>query len=187
MHLFPVLRAQFEVYLSNTRPTEWRDSGWKVRQEMVISRVPSHRATSEDYEGTFLGGTIPDDLIAFQAWNGAGYRPLSEKEWLSAWKWLEGQSLCVPPPYLEDGLEPSARDIWGFAMENCAAQSLLDITFMRNGMVEWVKTASGEWGGMGKPRRIHPFHNPLTDPMLKPTSLTRRSKWLGFRLIRKAS
>ena len=185
MHLFPVLRAQFEVFLASTRPPSWRDEGYAAFLSAAIPRTPAWLAAPDNYEGAFLGGALPEDILAFQAWNGPGYRPLSDQEWLAAWKWLDSQPPCVMRADLEDRLEPSARDLWHFALQECAPKTLLDLSFLRHGLIEWVKTSSGEWSGMGKPRQAHPFHNPLKDPPLKPTSLTRRAKWLGFRLMRK--
>jgi len=187
MHLFPVLRAQFEAFLWQACPANWGDGGFGAYLSAAGPRVPAHLAGPDNYEGVLMGGALPEDVLAFQAWCGPAFRSPTDAEWLAAWRWLAGVPACVFPAALEDELAPAAREFWEFAFGNCASRTLLDLSFIRGGLIEWAKSQTNEWVGMGKPRQAHPFHNPLINPPLKPTSLTWRSKGFGFRLMRRAA
>ncbi|MCU0484856.1 MAG: hypothetical protein MUC85_01975 [Anaerolineales bacterium] len=187
VHLFPVLRAQFEAFLADAHPAGCEDAWYTKLVEAMLPRVPAWCATQENYESTLIGAMLPDDVTAFQAWCGSDFQPLSEQEWLEAWKWLASQPLSILTASLEDELASSARELWGMLLERPGKNTLLDLCLMRHGLIEWVRRGAEGWSGMGKPRRIHPFHNPLVDKPLAPTSFSRREKWFGFRLIRRAS
>jgi hypothetical protein len=184
IHLFPILRAQFEVFLSDNRSNRWGDEWYSRMSAAMTKRIPIWNLTKDNYEAVFLGGVLPDEIYAFQTWCGNNYYPLTLQCWLAGWKWLAGQPVSVIPIEIDNHLNQSARELWHFALTKLPCQTLLDLTFMRHGMVEWVKTPANEWTGTGKPRRIHPFHDPINDMPLKPTSISLRATWYSFRLLR---
>ena len=182
--LFPLARPQFEHFLAEARPPGWGDAWYAGFLEAGLPRRSACDLAGGDYEPAFVTGLLPTEVQAYSGWHGKGLRPPSVAEWRTAWRWLAEQSASIPPAELERSMSLTAACLWQGLLERLHPATLLDLSLMRGGVLEWVTEPGGEWLGMGQPRPGHhvkPFHNPLSDDPHRPTSLDRRSRWFGFR------
>lgn len=187
VHLFPVTKLQFEYFLAEARLTGYSD-GWYAELLKLNPRLSPNASNCGDYEQLLMTGLLPDEVNAYVRWHGRGFKLLTVEQWRETFRWLEKQSFSVLPAELDADLTPLARRLWdGLLIERCP-KNLLDFSLMRGGVIEWVEGSAGASLGMGQPREsFRPgFHDALRDTPFKPTSLVRRSKFFGFRLMRSA-
>jgi len=114
---------------------------------------------------------------------------LQHNEWKVAWKFLENQPLSALPPQIESHLSPLASKLWLFSKNLANPQNLLEFSMMKHGVLEWVLTNNelieNNLAGMGKPKKHYPFYYPITHHPIGPTSIEKRSKLFGLRLMRR--
>ncbi len=187
MHLFPVVKPQVESFLAEARQATY-DSTWYAELLKLNRRLSPAARSLAHYEQLFVTGLLPDDVQAFARWSGPGYAAPTVEQWRTAFQWLEKQSVSILPAKLERDLSPTAHRLWAGLLDELRPQTLFDLSLMRNGVVEWVSGPGGTWLGMGQPREsFYPnFHDALHDKPFEPTSLTRRSRLFGLRLMRSA-
>ena len=188
LHLFPVSRPQFEHYLCAAHPSGLGDA-WYTDLLTLLPRSSPATVSAECLEQLFCAGLLPSEVLDYVQWQGADYALPTVDAWRTAYAWLEKQDVSAPPAEIEDHLAPLARRLWHTVLTMRQPRTLLDLSLMRGGFLEWAAGAAGAWVGMGKPRpAFHPtLHDPLRDAPLSPTSLTRRSKVFGLRLLRAAT
>jgi hypothetical protein len=81
-------------------------------------------------------------------------------------------------------MAPAALRLWTALLDELHPQTILDLSLMRFGIVEWTTGLGGVWLGMGQPRveyHAH-FHEALSEPW-PPTMPNRRSRLFGMRLL----
>lgn len=188
LHLFPVSRPQFEHYLCAARPSGLGDA-WYTDLLKLLPRSSPATVSAERLEQLFCAGLLPSEVQDYVQWQGADYALPTVDAWRTAYAWLEKQDVSAPPAGIEDRLAPLARRLWHAVLTMRQPHTLLDLSLMRGGLLEWASGEAGAWVGMGKPRpAFYPtLHDPLRDAPLPPTSLTRRSKVFGLRLLRTAA
>ena len=182
-HLFPVAKPLFEHFMAEARLREYNDA-WYADVLALNPRL-STAVSFADYEQLFISGLLPDDVLAFARWHEQGTRLLSVEQWRAMFRWMENQDVSALPFELERELAPTAQCLWAGLLTELRPKTLLDLSLMRGGVVEWVEGPNRALLGMGQPREtFHPmFHDALHDKPFEPTSLSRRSKLFGFRLI----
>ncbi len=185
MQLFPITRSQHERLLA-PRPQACGDRWYAA----VLAASPRGwlREDAEELEPLLATALMPNEVGDLAAWYGRDYRTPGVEEWRTAYRWLAGQEASVPPGEVERAMDPTARRFWRAVQAAREPQTLLDLSLMNGGVLEWVQGANKEWQTLGKPRpAFHPtFLDPLRDPPQVPTSLTRRSRLFGIRFSRSA-
>jgi hypothetical protein len=182
VQLLPVTKVQFERFLAE--PNQFGD----VWYEEVLSlnpRVSYRRFTAEHRERLFLTGILPEEALAFARWLGSGFDLPTVEEWGAIYTELE--KAWTLPSSLADflaqrGTHPAAMIIQRLTKE-LQPQSLLDLSLMPGGVVEWVRQGNS-WVGLGAPRPK--FHPNVWSPLeVRSTRSGERLKFLGFRLVRR--
>jgi len=185
-HLFPLTKPQFEHFLAESRLPGYGDAWYSGLLANLTPRLSPCLPVPAEYEQLFITGLLPEDVLTYLDWHGEGMRLPTVGEWQTAWRWLADQEATVPSYELERDLAATARHLWSGLLLRLQPTSLLDLSLMRGGLIEWVQEPEGNWMGMGKPRKAHPFHDPLRDPPLQPAGDLRRSRWFGLRLVTSA-
>ena len=180
VHLFPILKAQFECFLTQTDLPEFGDQ-WYQQLLRYNPRLALSARTFGEYEQLCLTGLLPEDLAAFAEWQGSGFRSLTLREWQVAAEWMARQGLSVPPAEVEHAMALAARRIWTGLLAALQPQTLHDLALLRNGVVEWVIEPDGLAQGMGRPRQR--FQPGFAQSPWIPTSPPRRAKIWGGRLL----
>ncbi len=185
IHLFPVAKPQYEQFLADARPKGCGDN-WYLDLLKLNPRLSPAADSLVDYERLIITGVLPDDVRAYVHWQGPEYDLPTPNQWREAFQWMEAQDASVQPANLP--LDAVAYRLWNGLLDELQPKTLLDLSLMRNGVVEWVSGPGGAWLGMGQPREsfFPNFHDALYDKPFEPTSLTRRSRLFGFRLMRRA-
>jgi hypothetical protein len=106
LHLFPVAKPQFELFLAES--TDRRDA-WYTAALALNGRVSPWAATAANYEGLLMTGLLPEDGEAFAAH--LGLRLPTVREWRAAYGWLAGEDLSCPPANVEYAMAPAARQM----------------------------------------------------------------------------
>ena len=78
----------------------------------------------------------------------------------------------------------SAHIILDKLLAQTKASTLLELSLMRDGVLEWAQRQDGKWVGLGQPRIE--FFATLIDPLSKeyePLRTRKRLKYFGIRLI----
>jgi len=183
VHLFPLTKPQFEQFLVQARLPGHGDA-WYAGLLRLNRRLSPMVDSFADYEGFFVTGLLPEDAQAYLDWHGDGFRLLTVREWRLAFHWMDRQDISVLPIDVEAQLAPTARRLWDGLKSELEPHTLLDLSLMRGGVVEWVNDAEGRWVGLGEPRArfFHHLHHPLRDVFV-PTLEAQRSRIWGLRLI----
>jgi hypothetical protein len=187
VQLFPVTKPQVEYFLTDSRESAYgRD--WYAELLRLNPRLSVCAADVAEFEQLFATGLLPQEVDDFARWQGRDLRPMTVYEWRTAYQWLTSAPLSVWPAELERDLNPLAHYLWHKLDARLQPVALLDLSLMRGGLVEWVRGPSGAWFGMGQPRQhFYPtFHDALRDDPYVPTSLNRRSRLFGMRLMQPA-
>lgn len=190
VHLFPITKAQFERFLAEDNPPEWSDTAYG--QLLACNpRTAPDQIRPRPYEQMLLTGIVPEEVPAFARWLGQEYELLDLDEWCTARRWLAGQQATAPPPDLTaQGLSIMAGQTWQALLSETQAATLLDLSLMVNGIVEWVYNPAAvrpaqQYVGMGLPRSSFFHTTKAEDEPLRPIDTTRRMRHFGFRLIRR--
>jgi hypothetical protein len=184
VHLFPITKSQFEQFLADKRSLGYGDA--KYAQLLALNpRLSPFADSFANYERLFVTGIIPKDIKAYIQWSGSGFRLPDYQEWVTTFRWLKQQDLSVLPAELEHLLDPRASSLWNGLLKELRPETLLDLSLMKFGLIEWIQTTDQQYAGMGLPRQsfrrgYHEITNPY-QPTL--TMLEQRSKYFGFRLM----
>jgi len=184
VHLFPVAKPQFECFLAEARLSGYGDT-WYAALLGINPRISPAAVSSTNYEQLFVTGLLPDEVQAYIYWHGQGFGLLSSGQWLETSRWMETEGLSVLPADLERDLAPTARQLWDGLLRELHPRTLLDLSLMRAGVVEWVHESGRPCLGMGQPRQcFRPGYHDVTQPYEPtPAMLRCRSKFFGFRLM----
>jgi len=186
VHLFPVAKVQWERFLAE--PNRFGDS-WYEEVLQISPRIPLRQASHDDYEKLFISGVLLEEVEAFARWLGQDFQlPTTE-----AWRAIERNlleetiasgsldALCHDP-----ALHTNARKLLDFIVQIRKPRSWGDLTLMRGGLLEWVRSGPKSYGGLGAPRQeFHPLlMNPQQHPPVKPLT-NERLRYFGCRLVRR--
>jgi len=185
MQLLPVTKAQFDAFL-----VESPDFPPEAYAQMMALNPPLElgQLTAENREQIFLTGILPEEALQFAQWLGEGYDFPTVEEWRGMYDdlLLEVGSFDYLQQLPEQCESAMARDILRRLINQIQPYSLMDISLLRQGVVEWVHTSKhpGDFAGLGTPRpQFQPnLYDPLTD-VVRPLSRENRIKYFGFRLI----
>jgi hypothetical protein len=178
VHLFPVSKPQFELFLAEGGQPGWGDEEY-AEMLKLNSRISFRAADSADYVRLFLTGVKPDEAKAFGDWLGDEYDLPDERQWKTCYDWLGRQPMADPP----QGLAEDARVVWQSIATRCSPGTLLELSLMTEGIREWVRTGSEKYGGMGRPARRFATLNRDPLALVRITDLSERQPAYGFRLL----
>ena len=183
VHLFPVAKPQFEVFLAAS--TGRRDQ-WYSAVLAGNPRLSPWSPATPNYEGYFITGLLPEDAEAYAACMGCDFHLLTVEQWRAAYTWLAGEDTSILPASVEYEMAPAARRIWQALLAVVRPHSLLDLSLMRGGVLEWVTARDGRYVALGQPRdSFDPhFRDPLRDRPWEPVTPIKRSRRFGIRLMR---
>ncbi len=179
VQLLPVTKVQFERFAAepNTFGDNWYDALLQTNP-----RVSYRRFNAENREGLFLTGILPDEALAFAHWLGPGYDLPSVDEWRKICIALAGE----PAPLIGDEMpEGPAQAILSQLEDQLRPSTLLDLSLMRGGVVEWAGQEK-RWIGLGAPRPA--FQPNLWDPLTMEVQMVdplARVRYVGFRLVKR--
>lgn len=138
-------------------------------------------------EHLFLGAVQPDEGLDYARWLGPDFDLPTVDEWRALYRALEGEAVPLDrlERVLEEGVSLPARCILEQLLDQLQPRSLLDLSLMRGGLVEWARQ-DGEWVGLGAPRPEVWAHlwDPLED-VIRPSRRGERLRYFGFRLVRR--
>jgi hypothetical protein len=188
VHLFPVTKAQFERFLAKINTPAWGDS-WYAQLLALNPRSVLDDSNPCD-EHLFITGLLPEEVVQFGRWLGPNYTLLTSEQWRTCYEWLAERSSSTVAPTIEPVIAPDARAMWERIEAERQPRSLLDLTLMQNGVIEWTVDPLGgvqqRHVGMGKTR---PGYGPLAlrraiDPLLPIAHTTQqRFEYIGFRMM----
>ena len=179
VQLLPVTKVQFERFLAEAGT--W-GSGRYEDLLRLLPASPYDAFADAEREGLFLGGVLPEEALHYARWLGEGYDLPTVEEWRQAALALAGR----PAPTAEElAAWPAgpARTIVEQLLVQLPARTLLNLSLMRGGLVEWVREGAG-WAGLGAPRPAFKEH--LWDPfhdVIRPVRPGERVRYVGFRLV----
>lgn len=189
VHLWPIAHTQFTACLED-------------RQDLLTSYVaacavqpPSaSNPRPSGLENRIMTGVVPEDLIAFAEWMNDRRRPENEdgryaipnvEQWRAVHEYLQYERF---DPHQEaiSGVcsNPIVQDFFQLVLRERQLHTLLDLSLMREGVIEWVRDEN-RWTGLGQP--TWDFFPNTFEPMretIDPIDSTRRQRTFGFRLIR---
>lgn len=180
--LLPVTKVQLERFLAE--PNHFGDC-WYEEVLNIHPRVSHLNMTEDNREGLFLTGVLPEEAREFARWMGEGWNLPSFNMWRKIL--LSFSQISWPPVYEEFTEKVSSilvKNMIDQMVQQISPQTLLDVSLMSNGIMEWVYI-DGSWGGLGKPR--HTFFPNLydcwSDNPIRLIPKMRRDYRYGFRLI----
>jgi len=179
--LLPATKMQFERFLAE--PNDFGDS-WYEGVLALNPRVSHRQLTTNDRERLFITGLLPEEALAFARWMGEGFDLPTVEQWRALYTALAAESVPMRH-WVPQASISSVRLVLDILMTQRRAHSLLDLSLMRGGVVEWVRQRN-TWVGLGAPRPE--FHanlwNPLED-MVRPIRVGERLPYFGLRLMRR--
>lgn len=193
VHLLPVTRVQVRQWLT--------DAPSALPEEHRKSLEPDAEVSPENREHLFATGLLPRECIAFAQWlslkdsNGDWqYDLLTVGEWrdlflrfsYEPFDWDEVRRFLIARNRVSSGCcHEEAMTILDRLNDQIHPVTALDVSLMRNGLVEWVREGD-EFVGLGNPRQLlHPnLWNPLCDEV-RPISMEERILYFGLRLVRR--
>lgn len=178
--LFPLTKIQFERYW-HTADTHFNNA-WYADRLQANPRVSYRQDNIQSYEQLFITSLWAEEAQQVAHWAGLSIPTISQ--WRTAYRWLQAQPAILPPPSLRGQLDRSAQLIWTRLFDLLRPQTMLDLSLMCGGMIEWVADGS-QFAGLGKPRPV--FHKMLGDPLvaqpIRPIRPNARLKHFGMRLF----
>jgi hypothetical protein len=182
VHLLPVTKVQFERFMAEANND--LGSSWYNQVLALNPRVSYRRfAAQEDRERLFITGVLPAEARVFAQWMGPGFSLPTLEEWRSIYRRLAEIPISSQRESLCSVIGP-ARIIIDKLLPHYQGGSLLDLSLMKGGVVEWVQQRNDNWVGVGQPRRG--FFSNLLDPLsteAEPIGMEERLYYFGFRLL----
>ena len=181
VHLLPVTKIQFERFL--VEPNDFGDT-WYENILSLNPRISYRRFTEINREQLFITGVLPEEALSFAQWMGPNFDLPTIDEWRAIYSEL-ASSAADPHQLLSQCQAEVSRSILEAFLTQLCPSSLLDLSLMKNGVVEWVRHQS-TWIGLGAPRSdFQPnLWSPLKDEVM-PVKLGERVPYFGFRLVRR--
>jgi len=175
--LWPITKIQFEMFMSETN--KFGDF-WYDEILDHNPRISFKNFNEGNYEQLFITGLLPEEAMSFSQWFDTGFRIPTGEEWREIFKLLNAQLNFNKPSDLSN----PANKIWDKFSQ--FSETPIKFSLMQEGVFDWVQDG-GEYGAYGKPRLSKYPHtcNPLRDAPLKKFRIDVRSKYQGFRLIRR--
>lgn len=181
VHLLPVTKVQFERFIAEADND--LGSSWYNQVLALNPRVSYRRFAAQDRERLFITGVLPDEALAFAQWMGPGFSLPTLEEWRSIYCRLDEMPISSQRESLCSVTGP-ARIIIDKLLPPYQEGSLLDLSLMTGGVMEWVQQKNGNWVGVGRPRSS--FFSNLFDPLsveAEPIGMEERLHYFGFRLL----
>jgi hypothetical protein len=181
INLLPITKVQFAQFVEETG-----GANEQQYQEMVALNpaVSPNQFAIDERERLFVSGILPKEALAFARWLGQDFDLPTVKEWRAIYTALRRTSVPIRDELTTGMPEGPAKSILE-KLDTLNPNSMLDVSLMRHGLVEWVKKGKS-YAGLGVPRPE--FQGNLWDPMIneiKPITLTDRVPYFGFRLVRR--
>ena len=181
INLLPITKVQFAQFVAESSAVSEPQY-----QEMVCLNptVSPHQFELDERERLFISGILPEEALAFARWLGEGFDLPTVKEWRAIYTALRRTSVPIRDELTTAMADGPAKTILE-KLDALHPNSMLDVSLMRHGLVEWVKKEKS-FVGLGVPRPE--FQGNLWDPLvneIKPISLTDRVPYFGFRLVRR--
>jgi hypothetical protein len=161
VQVLPVTKVQFERFIAE--PNAFGDV-WYEEVLALNPRVSSRRFTVESRERLFLTGILPEEALAFAKWMGEGFDLPTVAEWRAIYAALAAEA--APLRHLIGLLSERGTILACDLLSRVGTAhppSLLDLSFMQGGVVEWVRQGN-TWTGLGAPRPE--FHPNLWNPQI---------------------
>ena len=181
VQLLPVTKIQFERFLAD--PNDFGDA-WYEKILSLNPRISYRRFTEINREQIFITGILPEEALSFAHWMGPEYALPTVDEWRAIYSGLD--SITTDPHQLISHCQTDiSRSILEAFITQLCPSSFLELSLMKEGVVEWVRN-QGAWVGLGTPRsEFQPnLWNPLMDEV-RPVMLEERVPYFGFRLVRR--
>lgn len=181
IQLFPVTKPQFERFLTMGNQAGLGDE-WYAKLLKLNPRLSFRNRNPDLYERLFITGVTSDEAISFGNWLGKGYSLFEANEWRSGYRWLASQPTTAMPLELSNQLAADARATWKLVEEQVRPRTLLELSLMSQGVMEWVFDEKKAFAGLGNPRPSSPLSPPLREwfHLVKP--IVPRPRDFGFRL-----
>ena len=195
VQLFPASKLQFERFLAEPvrEPAEATEvalfgDAWYESLLAVLPRGTLRDARPESYESQFLGGILPAEVERFARWLGSGYDLPRTETWRAIDERLGIEVLDEPEIEAlekDERLCRPARALLRWWRELRSPQTWGELGVFHGGLLEWVRTAPKQFGGLGRPRQEFQriLINPQRDEPVKPLR-SGRLRYFGCRLVR---
>ncbi len=181
VHLLPITKWQFKQFMAESKAVKFK--AYKKMLDLNPTISPDTFPVDER-ERLFITGLLPKEGRAFAQWLGQGFDFPTIKEWRAIYDTLRVTSI----PYdgaLSSTISGPAGQIVTKLSKQLDFYSMLDLSLMNGGLVEWV-WQDKEMVGLGAPRPT--FHPNLWDPFsheVKPLRSDERLPYFGLRLVRR--
>lgn len=188
VHLLPITKSQFASFAET-------DQTFSVIYEHAKNLNPapqrkdSTNRNSMKVESLLMTGILPEEARKFAIWLDndeptSDYELPDVTEWRAVYDCLQYER-CEQ--YIDEVLDNSPSEEAQTIIRRILKrqpQTLLELSLMRNGIVEWVKK-DAVWVGLGAPNpKFYPnTFEPLKE-CVEPIDATQRMRTFGFRLIR---
>ena len=197
MHLLPVTKVQFELFLAVG--SNFSNALYKtILQDNPRSSF--RHITKDNYWQLFITNILVEEAEQFARFVGPNYRLPSEDEWQKMYAYCAGVPRVATPPNITQWTE-SARLIWESVNKYQPLSPLKqtrnqqthfsDQCLLEYGVMEWctpLKTTRYEAGGMGAvDHNLSQTIHIATDQARPIKPLTQRLTAFGLRLIRSVS
>lgn len=177
-HLWPVTKHQFDQFLQETGRY---DDVWYQSVGALNDGVSPEAVNQGNYERLFMTGVLPAEVMEFARWLGEDFDIPTEKEWLTFYREVKNHMFLFRlSPY---ALSESAGTLSGIFSK--FLRTPLGFSFLKDGVVEWVKSDEG-YAGRGAPRdAFFPnAWNPAKDT-IQVIDPDERIFYFGFRLLKR--
>jgi hypothetical protein len=177
INLLPITKMQFAQFAA--------DSGAVSQPQFLkTGEALSDQFELDERERLFVTGILPEEALAFARWLGEGFDLPTVKEWRAVYTALRRTSIPIRDE-LTRGMGDGPAKTLLKELDALHPSSMLDVSLMRHGLVEWVKKGKS-FVGLGVPRPE--FQGNLWDPLINeitPINLANRVPYFGFRLVRR--
>lgn len=182
IHLMPVTRVQFEIFINET---DSFPELWQLNPPISYGELDAN-----NYERLFVTGATPEEALAFAKWLGDDFDLPTLDEWRKVYGQLQSTFIELPEPTGEPA-KAFCNQLYAclprvhYLRDSSFKHLGLELSLMRDGLVEWV-SCGNEYIGVGAPRnRFHPnTWKPLQDE-IRPIHTGQRIHFFGFRLMRR--
>lgn len=176
VHLWPVTRFQFE-------------RAWPQHPALRIAANPD----TENLENLLMTGIVPADITAFTAWlnsieraePGTRFQAPSVLQWRHIHDYMQFERMEKHLGAIEAACASSAaQNLLQTVMQKRAVHTLLELSLMREGIIEWAWDHD-RWTGLGQPS--WDFYPNTFEPMnetIEPVEASKPQQIFGLRLVR---